>query len=231
MLCRVLTLGLLLIVAPLLRAGEVLDRIVVTVNGHAILQSDWQDEVRYESFVAGRVPATASAADRKAALNRLIDRELLREQAAAPDVTPSSPEEIEKQFASAKDDYARTNPSQTWNEALPNYGLNETDIKNHIALELFQLRLIDAHLRPSIQVEPDEISAYYRNHLPPSTASGKQISLQEETPQIRELLTQQKMNDLLNSWLDSLHSQAEIRMFVPDSSDTQIGRASCRERV
>lgn len=218
---RALTLGLFLVVPPLLRAAEVLDRIVVAVNGHAILQSDWQDEIRYESFIAGRLPVSSSAADRKAALDRLIDRELLREQAGAPDLTPPGPEEIENQFASVKEDYARTNPSQSWSDALSSYGLTETDIKNHIALELSQLRLIDAHLRPSIQVDPDEISAYYRNHPPPSTASGKQISLQEETPQIRELLTQQKMNDLLNAWLDSLHSQAEIRIFVQDSSDTQ----------
>jgi hypothetical protein len=47
-------LGLILFVAPVLRAGEVLDGIAVTVNGHVILQSDWQDEVRYECFVAGR---------------------------------------------------------------------------------------------------------------------------------------------------------------------------------
>ena len=74
------------------------------------------------------------------------------------------------------------------------------------------MRFVDARLRPSIQVEPDEIAAYYRSHLS-SSAGGQPISLQEATPKIRELLTQEKMNQELNSWLESLRSQAEIRTF------------------
>jgi len=216
---RLTIFGLLLFGPPVLRAGEVLDSVVATVNGHAILQSDWQDEMRYESFVAGRLPTDVSPTDRKAALDRLIDRELLSEQAGA-DLKPTSPEEIDNQFAIVKDDYVRAHSTQTWIDALASYQLSEANIRNHIALELFQLRLVDAHLRPSIQIDSDEIAAYYRNHLPPSGVN-KPSSLQEATPKIRELLTQEKMNDLLNSWLDSLYSQAEIRMFVSNSSDTQ----------
>ena len=222
MLKRVLICGLLLLAAPVLHAGEVLDRIAVTVNGHAILQSDWQDEVRYESFVAGRTLSIVTAQDRKAALDRLIDRELLREQASTSDSTqPGGTEEVEKQFAAMKDDYVRAHTAQAWGDTLASYRLSEEDIKNHIALELSQLRLVDAHLRPSIQVDPDEIAAYYKDHLAPTNAGTQPISLQQATPKIRELLTQEKMNQLLSSWLESLHSQAEIRSFVPDSSDPQ----------
>jgi hypothetical protein len=35
-------------------AGDILDRIVATVNNHIILQSEWQDAVHYEAFVDGR---------------------------------------------------------------------------------------------------------------------------------------------------------------------------------
>ncbi|HEV2732314.1 MAG TPA: hypothetical protein VGV15_19960, partial [Terriglobales bacterium] len=62
------------------RAADVLDRIVATVNGHIILQSDWEDEINYEMFVNGRVLSSLTRADRKASLDRLIDQELLREQ-------------------------------------------------------------------------------------------------------------------------------------------------------
>ncbi len=48
--------GIVLIITMALpaRAGDVLDRIVATVNNHIILQSEWQDEIRYEAFVDGR---------------------------------------------------------------------------------------------------------------------------------------------------------------------------------
>jgi hypothetical protein len=217
MVTRVFILGLLMLTAPLLRAGEVLDRIVATVNGHPILLSDWQDEVRYEAFIAGRKLQAVTALDKKAALDRLKDRELLREQEDTAETVPTSAEEIDKQLEAMKTDVARAMP---WDEALAAYQLTEADIRNHIALELSQLRFIDARLRPSIQVDPDEVAAYYRNHFS-SSAGGQPISLPEATPKIHELLTQEKMNQALSTWLESLRSQAEIRTFPSDSSDSQ----------
>jgi hypothetical protein len=221
MLERAAILGLFLIAVPVLHAGEVLDGVAVTVNGHVILQSDWQDEVRYECFVAGRALQTVTPQDRKAVLDRLIDQELLREQMGSTEFKPASPEEIEKQVQAVKSDYARDHNAQSWDAALALYHLTGADIKNHIALELSQLRLVDAHLRPTIQVEAVEIEAYYKDHLASSAGGSQQISLQQATPKIRELLTQQKMDQLLTSWLEGLHSQAQIRIFASDSAENQ----------
>ena len=206
---------------PVLRAGEVLDRIVATVNGRAILQSEWQDEVRYECFVAGRAPQSLTPQDRKGALNRLIDQELLREQMRATEFESSNSEEVEKQIEAVKDDYARDHTAQAWSTALSTYHLTEGEVKNHLALELSQLRLVDAHLRPAIQVDDTAIEAYYKDHLAGQVAGGQPATLQQATPKIRELLIQEKMNQLLGSWLESLHSQAQIRILVSDSPETQ----------
>ena len=218
---RAAILGLLLFAAPVLRAGEVLDRIVATVNGRAILQSEWQDEVRYECFVAGRALQSLTPQDRQGALNRLIDQELLREQMRATEFKSSNSEEVEKQIEAVRNDYARDHTAQPWSAALSTYHLNEAEIKNHIALELSQLRLVDAHLRPAIQVDDTAVEAYYKDHLAPQVAGGRQTTLQQATPKIRELLIQEKMNQLLGSWLESLHSQAQIRILVSDSPETQ----------
>ena len=66
--------GLLLFTASWLRAGEVLDRILVTVNGHAILQSDLDEELRYEAVMSGHEQRGTISGDRKIALDRLVDR-------------------------------------------------------------------------------------------------------------------------------------------------------------
>src|ERR1700747_574465 len=132
MLKRFLICGAVLFAAPVLHAGEVLDRISVTVNGHAILLSDWQDEMRYKCFVAGRTLASITPQDRKAALDRLIDQELLREQATtSASKPPAGMEEVEKQFAALRDDYVRTHGAQSWGDALASYHLSEGDLKNH----------------------------------------------------------------------------------------------------
>ena len=61
-------------------SAEVIDRIVATVNGHIILQSDWDDALRYEALLNGRVASEFTDEDRRAVLDRLIDQELLGEQ-------------------------------------------------------------------------------------------------------------------------------------------------------
>ena len=75
-------------------AGEVIDRIVATVNGHVILQSDWEDSLRYEAFSSGRPLDRLTVNDRKAALDRLIDQELLREQLRSSDAAHASAQEV-----------------------------------------------------------------------------------------------------------------------------------------
>jgi hypothetical protein len=214
-------LGLFLFGLPFLRAGEVLDGIAVTVNGHVILQSDWQDEVRYEFFIAAKPLQEVTSEDRKGALDRLIDQELLREQNGISELKPPSPEEVEGQFEIVKAGYDREHGALPWSASLVSYHLTEAEIKNHIALELSQLRLVDAHFRPSIQVDSAAIADYYREHMAQQAAVGQQISLKEATSKIREILTQEKMNQLLGPWLESLRAQAQIKMFVPEVSGTE----------
>ena len=58
------------------RAGQVIDRIVATVNGRIILQSDWDEALSYESLLSGRALSFFTDEDRRAVLDRLIDQEL-----------------------------------------------------------------------------------------------------------------------------------------------------------
>jgi hypothetical protein len=201
-----------------LRAGEVLDRLVATVNGHAILQSDWNDELRYESFTSGRAQSELTAEDRRAAFERLIDQELLREQVVSTEFKPASDEQIADQVKALKEQYSKEHNGRPWAEALLSAGLTEGDVAAHVAAELNSLRQLDARFRPSIQIDGSAIQGYYRNELLPKLPAGQQIPLQEATPKIREILIQKKMNELLTSWLDSLRSQAQIRIVGADAS-------------
>src|ERR1700676_5161114 len=99
--------ALLLLVSVSVCAGEVLDRIVATVNGHVILQSDWDDELRYECFMSGRKLSDATSGETTPALDRLIDQEILREQMHATEVKPAGAEQIKKQIDFLKSDELR----------------------------------------------------------------------------------------------------------------------------
>ncbi len=49
-------------------------------------------------------------------------------------------------------------------------------------------------------------------------AGAHALPLQQVEPRIREILVQQQIDELLESWMKSLRTQAEIRFPVPSSS-------------
>jgi peptidyl-prolyl cis-trans isomerase SurA len=196
------------------RAGDLLDRIVAAVNGHVILQSDWEDAVRYEAFVAARPADQSSPEERKAALDRLIDQELLREQIRSADFPAATDEEVAARVREIRERYmvAPDNPV-AWQAVLTRYHLTENELNQRVALELNLMRLVDARLRPTVSIDAPSIESYYNQELLPQLrqAGAKEVSLADVTPKIRELLTQQKVNELLVSWLQNLRAGSEIR--------------------
>jgi peptidyl-prolyl cis-trans isomerase SurA len=207
----------LLLVAIFACAGEIIDRIVATVNGHIILQSDWEDALCYEAFVAGHPLDQITAEERKAALDRLIDQELLREQMASSDFAHATPQEVADRIAQVRNQYPGAGTDSAWQALLFRYGLTESEFKTRVALELDVLRLVDARLRPSVQIDPHSIESYYSQELLPQLRrkGAQEVPLSEVTPKIRELLTQQKMNQLLTAWLQNLRASSEIRTEAP----------------
>ena len=221
---RAAIFALLVLGAQNVRGADVLDRIVANVNGNVILQTDWDDEVNYESFMSNRSTQELRQADRNATLSRLIDQELLREQMRGNDFKPATSEDIDKQLEELKQDFSRDHAGKSWKLELANYGLSETQVKSQVALELNQLRLIDARLRPSVQINPADVENYYRQQLLPKSSSAQPLRLQDAAPKIREVLTQQKIDELLASWLETLRSQAQIHVFVPEFPALQVAQ-------
>jgi hypothetical protein len=201
-------------------AGEIIDRIVASVNGRIILQSDWDDAVRYETFIDKRDLTGVSAADRKATLDRLIDQELLREQMRSSDFARGTDEQdVNLRMAQIRAQYAAKSEAQ-WNEALAEHHIEEEELKRRVAMQIDMLRLVDDRLRPTIQIDPKSIESYYQQSLLPQlrNSGAVDVPLSDVTPKIKELLTQQKLDQLLTSWLQNLRATSQIRT-QPDPRD------------
>lgn len=194
------------------RAANVLDRIVATVNGHIILQSDWEDEINYEALANGRSLSTLTMADRKAALDRLIDQELLREQIRNANLEHANAGDVGKRVWEIRERRADGRSEEAWRALLMRYSLTEAAVESRIQTALDLMRLVDARLRPTVNVDAKSIESYYHQELLPQLrqSGGQDVPLIEVTPKIKELLTQVKMNQLLAQWLQSLRAESEI---------------------
>jgi len=203
--------ALSMIFAGLSVAGPVIDRVVTNVNGHVVLLSDWEEEIAFEALVNGRSPESFTSEERAAALNRLIDQELLREQVRPGQGSPAS--EVQARVADVRKLQPDAATEQGWHAALQRYGLTQGALEKRLSDEMQLMRLVEDRLRPSIQVDQQAIERYYRDQLLPDIkkTGGSAKPLTEVYGKIKDLLAEQKMNELLTGWLESLRSGSQIQ--------------------
>ena len=197
---------------PLTAKADVIDRIVATVNGHIILQSDWNDALRYEALLNGRNPNDFTDDERRAVLDRLIDQELLGEQMQSAFFAHATESEAAAQIADARKQYAEAASDNGWHAVLTKFRLTENDVIVHVRQQIDLSRLVNAHLRPEVQIDSKTVETYYREKFVPQLkqSGSTEVALADVSGKIRELLVQQKINELLVSWLQTLRSESRV---------------------
>jgi len=210
---RCLQLALLLLLAAGAARAETLDRIVVVVNKGIILASQWDEALRFEALTSGRALNTLSDAECDAALDRLIDQELIQQEMALTTYRPAAETEIAAKVAYLRQQLAPAADDGQWHSLLTSYGLTEADVRSHIAGYLDVLRFVDLRFRPSIHIDSRNVESYYRTTLVPELESkGAEVpELKQVSAQIEELLIQQRIDELLTAYLKNLRAQARIQ--------------------
>jgi len=208
--------ALVLIMATASWSGPIVDRVVTNVNGHVLLQSDWEEEIAFEALVNGRAPDSFTREERQAALDRLIDQELLKEQ-----LRPSQPAPAD-QITARVEEVRKLHPDSStedgWQAVLRRYGLTQSALEKRLSDDIQLMKLAEDRLRPSIQIDQHAVETYYHDQLLPDVkrAGSAAKPLNEVYGRIRTLLAERKMNELLSGWLASLRSGSHIA--VPESS-------------
>ncbi len=219
-----LAIALTMALATMAMAGQVVDRVVTNVNGHVILQSDWEQEVAFEALSNGRDPDSFTAAERNAALDRLIDQELLREQVRPAQPAPA--EQVAARVAEFRNEVRKLLPDCTtddaWHAALQRYGLTQSSLEKHLGDQIQLIKLVEDRLRPSIHIDQQAVESYYHDQLLPEMkkAGSRAAPLTEIFVRIKDLLAQQKMNELLSGWLANLRSGSHILAPEPSAGES-----------
>jgi hypothetical protein len=209
-------MALIMALALTAMAGQVVDRVVTKVNGHPILQSDWEQEVAFEAFSNARDPDSFTTAERNAALDRLIDQELLREQVRPSQPAPAG--EVAARVAEVRKLQPDCATDEGWRAKLQRYGFTQSALEKRLGDQIQLMKLVEDRLRPSIQIDQGAVETYYRDRLLPEMkrAGSRATPLTEVFGRIKNLLAEQKMNELLSGWLASLRSGSHI--LAPESN-------------
>jgi hypothetical protein len=193
--------------------GDIIDRIAITVANQVITESQIDDEIRLTAFL-NRERADLSAPSRKTAAGRLIEQALTRREMELSHYPLPNVRDAATSLASVKAMY----PSETdFESALKSYGITLDDLNRRLLWQLTLLRFIDYRFRPGIQIPPSDVQAYYRQQVSEWQQKGINPipTLDESRNRIEDILTEKRIDQALDQWLQDSRKQVPIRYLDP----------------
>ncbi len=150
---RVLCAGAALLVATTGRA-EVVNRIIATIDGEPITAHE------LERYAAER--GADGGVSRDELLQALVTDRLLEKEATAQGIA-ASPEEVDAYVEQVKQ-RNRIDDAQ-FLEALTEQGLTLEQYRARVKAEIEKTALVTREIRQRVNVSPEEVERYYREHL------------------------------------------------------------------
>jgi hypothetical protein len=190
--------------------------VVASVDNWPITESDVKTEYRLEQFLDGHTPGEPPDTDAwKQARDRLIDQQLLSKALEKSNLKPANPAQLEQELDEVRKKFTN---EQAYNAALKSVGIDRQQILERFERRDRILRLIEDRLRPDAWVDQADIETYYQKTFMPEFTQrhpGTAPPLDDVEDQIREILTQKKIDQLLEEWLRELRSSHQVEIHSP----------------
>lgn len=195
--------------------GVPLNRVTAAVGGIPITQHGVELEWRLEKLLQdGKAPReTPTESELAAARDRLIDQTVLEQALADYQINTK---EADSEAAARIADLRKKFPDQSaFAAALRDAGVAEATLTARLKQQNEIMQMIDGQLRPAATVSPQEVQTYYEKTLVPSySGKGPAPALKQAQSRIREILTQQKINQLLDQWLAQLKKEHPVSILA-----------------
>ena len=199
--------------------GAQLDRVVAIVNDDLVLDSDVNEELRLQAFDPYRVQSEFSPTR---AIERLINRALILQQLKLQPQEQPSDAEVNKQIDELRKDIPACSQYQCqtkagWDHFLADHGFTETSFFTRWKERMTVLSFIEDRFELGVNIKPDQIQSYYEKTLLPEYQRQHVPApkLEAISGQIREVLLQEQISNLLQDWLKSLRAQGSVVVLHP----------------
>jgi peptidyl-prolyl cis-trans isomerase SurA len=200
--------------------GTVLDQVVAVVNGDLVLESDMDEERRFQNFQPFR--DLSQPYSREKTVERLIDRTLILQQEKLQPQPAFTDADVNSQFATLRKDipackeYA-CETDAGWNKFVADQGFTMSELTERWRERMEVLRFIEQRFKMGIRITPEQIKSYYDTTLLPAYTKRKATppKLATISDRIQEILLQQQVGALLEDWLTSLKAQGTVRVVKP----------------
>ena len=197
----------------------VLDSVVAIINGDVVLQSDVEQERRFESLEL--VPPGENTDVRAAEhlfTRTLILQQMKAENQATPNVTDAA---LAKSLAELKEQLpgcaGHCNTAAGWAAYLAERGLDPREVADRWRERLVILNYLNMRFRSGLRAPESDVETYYDKTLVPQFENRHQKppTLKALRPRIEEILLQQEVSKQIDDWEATLRQQGSVRILVP----------------
>jgi hypothetical protein len=149
-------------------------------------------------------------------LNRLIDRWVVRNEAAVAHTPQPSDQDIDRGLQRLQQSFASKEDYEARRKLA---GLTERNVRRLIADQIYLNNYLDSRFRPSVQVDDQAIQDFYQNAvLPRAKARGQNPpSLDAARDYIQEALVQRGINQQADRWLKESHARVRVAKMLQES--------------
>jgi peptidyl-prolyl cis-trans isomerase SurA len=203
--------------------GTPLDRIVAIVNGELILDSDVNQEQRFEAIQPFRSPTQQDAVSvRSTTIERLVNRALILQQSKLQPSDAVSSEDLDRELTNLRNTLpaceryqCETDPG--WAAFLSANGFTPQSMRERWHQRMQVLAFIEERFRLGVRIKPEDIKTYYEKTFVPEFERQHATApkLEAVSDRIQEVLLQQQVTNLLNDWLKSLRAQGNVVVLHP----------------
>jgi parvulin-like peptidyl-prolyl isomerase len=185
------------------QSTRVVDRIVARIEDDIILESQVRELGAFQQLIEGH----AESDDKL--LDELIEQWVVETEATASHFPQPAQSEVDRELLRISQQFASP---EKYAARLNELGLSGAQVRELLTRQIFVERYLDYKFRPTVQIEPGDIDAYYRKELLPELAKKNQPAPGRAAvdDQIRELLIQRGISDLTVKWLDDTRSRLKI---------------------
>jgi hypothetical protein len=194
-------------------AQQLIDRVVARVNGYAITLSD------LKAALALGLMDVPPEADEQAAIERLVDRQLVLTEVArfAPPEPPRAAVDREVERIKAR-------AGGRLGEIMETAGLNEARLRDIARDTLRTEAYLNQRFGPTTQLTEEEVQQYYRMHPDEFTREGRLMPYAEADDVARERASAERRAATLAQWMRDLRARAEI--VIPRAPPPEAPRAN-----
>jgi peptidyl-prolyl cis-trans isomerase SurA len=200
--------------------GSAVDRVVAIVNNELILDSDVAQERRFAALLPYGEAGGPYSRDR--AIERLINRDLILQQARLQPGDEIKPAAIEKDLQALRNTIppckaGACDTKAGWDAFLATQGFTETTLNELWKQRMEVLAFIEQRFRMGIKISDEQIKTYYDHDLKAQydAQHATEPPLDSISTRIQEVLLQQQVSNLLGDWLKSLRAQGSVVVLHP----------------